>query len=230
MDNAAAVGLATEVTSLCWWPCLALDARLGMAPSLLRSALLRPGSHRDAPCIQLILVYAFLRLCLQLRDLASLQPLFGLRKLEFLHLGSSPVTQQPHYRSWLVHNLPSLRWLDYAKVKGKERESATKLYTSSEGEGRPSELAQQLSAARVSATVNGGDANGHGGPAARTFEVPGSGPGPEPQKAKGLSEEQRQRIRKAIERAGTLEEIQRLKRMLADGHLPSEREAKALTA
>ena len=134
------------------------------------------------------------------------------------------MTQQPHYRSWLLHNIPSLRWLDYAKVKGKERESATKLYTSPEGEGQPSELAQQLSATVSAAAANGhggGEANGH----AKTFEVPGS----EPQKAKGLSEEQRQRIRKAIERAGTLEEIQRLKRMLADGHLPSEREAKALT-
>ena len=48
MDNAAAVGLATEVTSLCWWPCLALDARLGMAPSLLRSALLCSAPPRLA--------------------------------------------------------------------------------------------------------------------------------------------------------------------------------------
>jgi U2 small nuclear ribonucleoprotein A' len=36
---------------------------------------------------------------------------------------------------------------------------------------------------------------------------------------KGLTDEQKQRVRKAIEKASTLEEIQRLKRMLAEGYM-----------
>lgn len=61
-----------------------------------------------------------------------------------------------------------------------------------------------------------------GAKGAKTFEVEGSSA------TQGLTDEQKNRIRKAIEKAGTLEEIQRLKRMLADGFVPDERTLKAL--
>lgn len=60
-----------------------------------------------------------------------------------------------------------------------------------------------------------------GAKGAKTFEVDNA-------QNKGLTDEQKMRIRKAIEKAGTLEEIQRLKRMLADGFVPDERTLKAL--
>jgi U2 small nuclear ribonucleoprotein A' len=154
---------------------------------------------------------------MQLRDLASLTPLFGLRKLEFLTLSSTGLSQLPNYRTWLIHNIPSLRWLDYAKVKESERQSARSLYVNAEGS--PTELAQSMGAQSVhieaAATAQ---ANG------KTFEVPGT---EQQKKGKGLTEEQKQRVRKAIEKAGTLEEIQRLKRMLQDGFIPDDKTAKA---
>ena len=153
---------------------------------------------------------------LQLRDLASLTPLFGLRKLEFLTLSSTALSQLPNYRTWIIHNLPSLRWLDYSKVKESERQSARSLYVN--GEGSPTELAQSMGAQSVHIEAPAQQqANG------KTFEVPGT-----EKKGKGLTEEQKMRVRKAIEKAGTLEEIQRLKRMLQDGFIPDERTTKAL--
>lgn len=149
----------------------------------------------------------------QLRDLASLAPLFGLRKLEFLTLTGTALSQLPNYRTWLIHNIPSLRWLDYSKVKESERQSARSLYTTAEGS--PTELAASMGAQSVQIEPQ---ANG------KTFEVPGSAPS----KGKGLTEEQKQRVRKAIEKAGTLEEIQRLKRMLQDGFIPDDKTTKAL--
>ena len=46
---------------------------------------------------------------------------------------------------------------------------------------------------------------------------------------KGLTDEQKVRVKNAIEKAGTLEDIQRLKRMLNDGFIPDERTMKALS-
>lgn len=151
---------------------------------------------------------------LQLKDLASLSPLFGLKKLEILVLTSTAISQLPNYRSWLVHNLPSLRWLDFTKVKQKEREHARSLFVTDDG--RPTSLATSMGGQSVSAEQAASGAKG-----AKTFEVDNA-------QNKGLTDEQKMRIRKAIEKAGTLEEIQRLKRMLADGFVPDERTLKAL--
>lgn len=153
----------------------------------------------------------------KLRDLASLAPLFGLRKLEFLTLSGTALSQLPNYRTWLVHNIPSLRWLDYSKVRESERQSAASLFVTAEG--APTDLASSMGAQSVHIEAAAPQTNG------KTFEVPGSAASG---KSKGLTDEQKQRVRKAIEKAGTLEEIQRLKRMLADGFIPDDKTSKAL--
>jgi U2 small nuclear ribonucleoprotein A' len=150
----------------------------------------------------------------QLKDFASLQPLFGLKKLEFLVLTSTAISQLPHYRSWLISNIPSIRWLDYSKVKQSERDHASSLFYTAEGTS--TDLARSIGTQSVSVEQAESGAKG-----AKTFEV-------EQAQSKGLNDEQKLRIRKAIEKAGTLEEIQRLKRMLADGFVPDEKTLKAL--
>lgn len=159
----------------------------------------------------------------QLKDLQSIAPLFHLRKLEFLSLQSTPVSQVGQYRSWLAHHIPSLRYLDFSKVKQQEREAARKLFLEDDG-ATPTQLAQTMYGGGQ--TANGAHAPAHKQAAAKTFEVGGGeasgGAG------RGLTEEQKQRVRKAIENAGTLEEIQRLKRMLLDGFVPDEKTLKAL--
>ena len=178
--------------------------------------------------IVLIIVSPALSKIAQLKDLASLTPLFSLHKLEFLSLASTPLAQLPHYRSWVAHNLPSLRWLDFSKVKGKEREHATSLFVKSDG--APSDLAVSMGASSAAAAgmMMKGEINGGQVPA-KTFEA-GGGKAGKVGMGRGLTDEQKARVRKAIEKAGTLEEIQRLKRMLTDGFIPDEKTIKALGA
>lgn len=153
---------------------------------------------------------------MQLKDFASLTPLFGLKKLEILVLTSTALSQLPHYRSWIIHNIPSLRWLDFVKVKASEREHARSLFINADT-GALTPLAKSMGGQSVSDEQALKASKG-----AKTFDANDDG------KSKGLTEEQKNRIRKAIEKAGTLEEIQRLKRMLADGFVPDERTLKAL--
>jgi len=151
----------------------------------------------------------------QFKDFQSLSPLFSLKKLEFLTLSSTSLSQLPNYRTWLIHNIPSLRYIDFNKVKQSERDSAKKLYE--DKEGNPTDLA---------ASMSGQSADGVVAKPAKTFDAGGA---PESGAGRGLTDEQKKRVRKAIENAGTLEEIQRLKRMLMDGFIPDEKTLKALS-
>lgn len=129
---------------------------------------------------------------------------------------STALSQLPNYRAWLIYSIPSLRWLDFNKVKQSERDNAKKLFINEEDDTLTT-LAKSMGAQAVSAeqAINGSKG-------AKTFEVEDNSTN------KGLTDEQKMRIRKAIEKAGTLEEIQRLKRMLADGFVPDDRTLKAL--
>lgn len=100
-------------------------------------------------------------------------------------------------------------------MKANEREQARSLFINEE-DGSLTSLAKNMGGQSVSEEQALRGAKG-----AKTFEV-------EDGKSKGLTDEQKNRIRKAIEKAGTLEEIQRLKRMLADGFVPDDRTLRAL--
>lgn len=102
-------------------------------------------------------------------------------------------------------------------MKQSERDHARQLFVNEE-DGSLTALATSMGGQSVSAEQAASGAKG-----AKTFEVDASN-----NANKGLTDEQKNRIRKAIEKAGTLEEIQRLKRMLADGFVPDERTLKAL--
>ena len=54
-----------------------------------------------------------------LQELGDLDPLTEFPKLTYLSLLSNPVANKQHYRSYIIHKLPSLRVLDFRKVKQK---------------------------------------------------------------------------------------------------------------
>merc|ERR1711973_551667 len=68
-----------------------------------------------------------------LQELADLEPLTSLTKLEFLSLLHNPVVTKRNYREYVIHKFPNLRVLDFKKIKQKEREAAKSLYKSKEG-------------------------------------------------------------------------------------------------
>ncbi|KAJ1655220.1 U2 snRNP complex subunit [Dispira simplex] len=66
--------------------------------------------------------------------LSALEPLRGLNRLEYLSLLDNPVTKDQHYRLWVIWRFPLVRVLDFQRVKLKERQHATKLFSTPTGE------------------------------------------------------------------------------------------------
>ncbi|KAG8058561.1 hypothetical protein GUJ93_ZPchr0002g23882 [Zizania palustris] len=70
----------------------------------------------------------------RLTNLAEIDPLVSLPKLQFLSLLDNTVTKQPDYRLYVIHKLKHLRLLDFKKVKQQERIAAAQKFHSKEAE------------------------------------------------------------------------------------------------
>ncbi|CAO3573791.1 unnamed protein product [Mortierella alpina] len=136
-------------------------------------------------------------------ELSDLEGLSTCPSLEYLSLLDNPVTKKKYYRSWVVWKLPSVRVLDFQKVKKAERQEAKKLF---EGKSGPSALAESIAATKSS-----------------TFE-PGEGV-PLPLKSSvptlTMTKEDQEKIKAALANATTLDEITKLERALKEGKVPS---------
>ncbi|KAL4938389.1 hypothetical protein BDV06DRAFT_57011 [Aspergillus oleicola] len=137
-------------------------------------------------------------------ELADLDPLRGLTKLTHLICLENPVTRKDHYRLFLIWRIPSIRFLDYRKVKDAERKQASELFgTATE----PTSLASQILGVK-----------------SRTFDVPSGGDADRPPAEKRLrvklTDAERKRIETMIRGAKSLQEITRLERELNEGRIP----------
>ncbi|GAA5897053.1 hypothetical protein JCM6882_007342 [Rhodosporidiobolus microsporus] len=149
------------------------------------------------------------------------------RKLESLSCKGAPVQGAEHYKEWIVFRCEKLRVLDFERVRQKDRDAARALFLTPTGEPTPlhtSFLAAAASGTAAPSLVG----SGNGG---NTFE-----PGVEPTPAAAasgkagrlLTKEEKERVRKAIEGAESVEEIRRLQRMLAQGFVPTEKDLRDL--
>ncbi|KAF9924667.1 U2 small nuclear ribonucleoprotein A' [Linnemannia zychae] len=141
-----------------------------------------------------------------LAELSDLQGLSGGKFLEYLVLLDNPLTKKKYYRLYVIWKLPTVRVLDFTKVTLKERQEAKKLF---DGKSGPSALAESIAATKS---------------AASTFE-PGEGV-PLPLKSNvptlNMSKEDQDKIKAALAKATTLDEISRLERALKEGKIPDD--------
>ncbi|KAL2221917.1 U2 small nuclear ribonucleoprotein A [Thermoascus aurantiacus ATCC 26904] len=140
-------------------------------------------------------------------ELADLDPLGKLPKLTHLVLLDNPVTRKEHYRYYVIWRIPSVRFLDYQKVKDAERAKAKELFGTHE---EPSALASKIMGIR-----------------SRTFDIPSTGPAAGEGRAAGekpirvkLTEKERKRVEKMIREAKSLQEITRIEKELNEGRIP----------
>lgn len=63
------------------------------------------------------------------QELGDIDPLSGLKNLTALSLLNNPVTTRKHYRHYVIFKLPTLKVLDFCKVKRVEREQAQDLFS-----------------------------------------------------------------------------------------------------
>merc|ERR1712224_1148892 len=104
-----------------------------------------------------------------------------------------------HYKSYMIHKLPQLKMLDFQKIKTKDRDAAKKLFAGKAGE----ELKAEIQAARSFVAEEGLASENR------------------------LTEEQINEIKAAINRATTIEEVNRLEKALKAGRVPDAAEATA---
>jgi U2 small nuclear ribonucleoprotein A' len=57
-------------------------------------------------------------------ELGDLEPLRELRSLKYLSLLGNPVREKKWYREWLAWRIPSLRVLDFQRIRDKVRPAA----------------------------------------------------------------------------------------------------------
>ncbi|PKY03729.1 L domain-like protein [Aspergillus campestris IBT 28561] len=142
-----------------------------------------------------------------LTELADLDPLSGLPKLTHLVLLENPITKKEHYRSWIIWRIPSIRFLDYQKVKDAERAQARELF--GESPSQPTTLASKIMGIK-----------------SRTFDVPSSAaPGADTTQGDKtvrvkLTDKERRRVERMIREAKSLAEISRLEKELNEGRIP----------
>ncbi|KAK2798752.1 U2 snRNP complex subunit [Emmonsiellopsis sp. PD_5] len=142
-------------------------------------------------------------------ELADLEPLKNLGRLTHVSLLENPVTRKENYRLWLIYLLPTVRFLDYQKVKDAERARAAELFGTP---SNPSALASKImgiksrtfDASSVSAATSRGAMQQ---PGERAIRVK-------------LTDKERKRVEKMIREAKSLQEITKLERELNEGRIP----------
>lgn len=133
-----------------------------------------------------------------LQELGDIDPLSKLTKLSVLSCLTNPVASKKFYREYLIFKLPYLRLLDFKKIKQSERLEATSFFKSKKGKEVLKEIQKK---ARLS-IANSNDASNKPKVHANTADI--------------------QKIRTAIANAQSLQEVERLTKMLQSGQISSE--------
>ncbi|XP_037824977.1 probable U2 small nuclear ribonucleoprotein A' [Lucilia sericata] len=138
-----------------------------------------------------------------LQELGDLEPLAQLTHLETLCLLMNPVSTKPYYREYMAYKFPHLRLLDFRKIKQKDRKTALEFFRSKQGKEMLKEIAKKskLSAAAAALAEATGKSTGSAG-------------------GRFANPEDLQRIREAIKRASSLQEVERLSQILQSGQIP----------
>ncbi|KAJ6574713.1 leucine-rich repeat-domain-containing protein [Mycena capillaripes] len=143
----------------------------------------------------------------QFTELGDLEPLKELRYLKYVSLMGNPVREKKWYREWLAWRLPGLRVLDFQRIRDKERQAAKALFVTAEN--LPTALATTLST-----TVSTQSSK-----AVITTDEPKAAPlmG---KAGRLMSKEDAEKVKAAIAKATSMEEVRRLERSLREGYMP----------
>jgi len=140
------------------------------------------------------------------KELADLEGLTGCGALTHLSLLENPVTKKEHYRLYMIWSIPSIRFLDFQKVKDVERKQAQELFGTPEA---PTELVAKIKGVK-----------------SRTFDVSAAGvngkaAGGQKGMRTKLTESEKKRVEKMIQNAKSFQEIERIEKDLAEGRIPA---------
>jgi U2 small nuclear ribonucleoprotein A' len=147
-----------------------------------------------------------------LQELGDIDVLSTVTTLRTLSLMRNPLTTRKHYRAYVIHKLPNLVLLDFQKIKLQERDAAAKLFKGKKGLQFAREIGK-----RTKTFV----------PGAPIGDKPPSVPAQAAGSSTAASAKQNiEAIKAAIAAATTLEEVERLTRLLQAGQIPGRDDAK----
>lgn len=115
-----------------------------------------------------------------------------------------------HYRHYFIWSIPSLRFLDFQRVREVEREKAKELFGTPE---EPTELASKIKGIKTRSFDVGGGAAG----AANGKDDSGARNGVRTQ----LTDSEKKRVQEMIKNAKSLADITRIEKDLAEGRIPA---------
>ncbi|KAK0409230.1 hypothetical protein QR680_004421 [Steinernema hermaphroditum] len=130
-----------------------------------------------------------------LNQLGDIDSLATCKKLEYLTLTGNPLTHNVDYRHYVIHKIPSVRVLDYKRVKDAEREEARKKFKGKKGAQLRKQLGQKTEHLTEKEEVQS--------------------------KLKFLSAEDKKAVEEAIKNAKTLAEVNELTAKLMVGQIPN---------
>jgi len=129
----------------------------------------------------------------RISSLIEIDKLAGCTKLQVLNLSENPICLKEHFRLYAIHKVPSLTTLDFERVRLGERDAAKALFSADAGKILEKNVQDQ-------------------GKALGEFSTGGS----------LLTVEQKLIFFKALERATTQEQIERIEKILKSGIAPDE--------
>ncbi|KAK2071129.1 hypothetical protein P8C59_005578 [Phyllachora maydis] len=143
----------------------------------------------------------------RLSELSDLDVLGRFSRLTHLVLVDNPVTKKEHYRYWVVWRCPTVRFLDFQKVKDAERQKGKQLFGT---EAAPTELASAIRGTKSRAfdvSVANGSVSGQSSESSKLSRLK-------------LTEREKKKLREMIEKSNDLDEMVRLEKALSEGRLP----------
>ncbi|KAF9270544.1 L domain-like protein [Marasmius fiardii PR-910] len=167
-----------------------------------RVSAISPSIHLSVPNLNTLVLTNN-----NISELGDLEPLKELKNLKYLSLLGNPVREKKWYREWLAWRLPGLRVLDFQRIRDKERAYGKQLFVTADG--LPTALATTLST-----TVSTQSSK-----AALTIDEPRAGV-PSTKAGRLMSREDAEKVKAAIAKATSIEEIRRLERSLREGYIP----------
>ncbi|KAI0044381.1 L domain-like protein [Auriscalpium vulgare] len=168
-----------------------------------RITSISPSLHLSAPNLTTLVLTNN-----NIQELGDLEPLREVKGLKYLSLLGNPVREKKWYREWLAWRLPGLRVLDFQRIRDKEREVAKGLFLT--GDGLLNSLGTALSTTVSTHSTKQATTTDEPRPVA-TQVKPG----------RLMSKEEADKVKEAIAKATSTEEVRKLERSLKEGFLPS---------
>ncbi|VDK49715.1 unnamed protein product [Anisakis simplex] len=131
-------------------------------------------------------------------ELGDIDPLGTCKKLEYLTLVGNPVTHKSQYRFYVIYKVPSVRVLDFRRVRLAERKQAAALFKGKKGQ----KIREQL----VKKSIPISDERTNNTESSETVR----------------GKEETKKIRDAIASASSLTEVEHLQSILRSGQIPEK--------